>query len=144
MPSYLADSSIWAWARKGLRPDITNKLADRVERGEVCTCAPVVLEAMHQAKTGVDYERLYQRYFEPLDWVALTEHASDRAVQVQRDLATASHGKHLRPAVDYFVAAAAELAGDDVVLWFFDRDLRVICDHTGQAHEPEQSTGAGT
>ncbi len=143
MPSYLADSSIWAWARDGRRTDITGKLADRFERGDVCTCAPVVLEAMHRARTGAEYRDVYEQLFEPLDWVALTEQASRRAVEVQRELAATTHGNHLRPAGDYLIAAAAELAGEGVVLWFFDRDLRVICEHTGQPHESEESTGAG-
>ena len=40
-------------------------------------------------------------------------------------------------------AWARDGAGEGVVLWFFDRDLRVICEHTGQPHESEESTGAG-
>lgn len=39
--------------------------------------------------------------------------------------------------VDYVIAATAELAGDDVVLWALDRDLRVICGHTSQTYEHE-------
>lgn len=46
---------------------------------------------------------------------------------------------HRRPAVDYLIAAAAELAGDDIVLWFFGKDLRVLCEHTGQPFEAEAS-----
>jgi hypothetical protein len=37
----------------------------------------------------------------------------------------------------------AEAAGPEVVLWCFDRDLKVICEHTGQPSEPEESTGPG-
>ncbi len=143
MPLYLADSSIWAWANKGPRPDINEKLAERVERGEVATCVPVALEVMHRAETGVQYEQLFGALLEPLDWLPLDDACSQRAINVQRELAVTSHGNHRRPAVDYLIAATAEIAGDDVILWFFDNDLRVICEHTGQRFDAEESTGPG-
>jgi len=143
MPLYLADSSIWAWANKGPRPDINEKLAERVERGEVATCVPVALEVMHRAETGVQYEQLFGALLEPLDWLPLDDACSQRAINVQRELAVTSHGNHRRPAVDYLIAATAEIAGDDVILWFFDNDLRVICEHTRQRFDAEESTGPG-
>jgi len=143
MPSFLADSSIWGWANSGRRPDIAEKLAERLERGEVCSCPPVIIEALHRATTGREYEELYGTLFEPVDVVPLTEEAASRAVEVQRSMAATTHGNHLRPAVDFLLAAAAELAGEEIVLWFFDKDLLVICEHTGQPYEAESSTGPG-
>jgi len=64
-----------------------------------------------------------------------------REFEAQRALAATKHGNHLRPAVDYLVAAAGELAGNDVTLWFLHKELRIICDHTGQPHEAETRTG---
>ncbi len=142
MPLYLADTSIWAWANTKARPDITEKLAGRLERGEICTCSPVALEVMHRADTSEKYANLFETLLEPLEWLPLTEHASDRAIVVQSELAATSHGNHRRPAVDFLIAATAEL-GDGVILWFFDKDLRVICEHTRQPIEPEESTGPG-
>jgi predicted nucleic acid-binding protein len=143
VPLYLADSSIWAWARKRARPDITERLAERLERGEVATCAPVALEVMHRAETGAEYEQLFTSLLEPLEWLPLDDAGSRRAIDVQRELAATSHGNHRRPALDYLIAAAAEVAGDDVILWFFDNDLRVICEHTGQPSDAEESAGPG-
>lgn len=143
MPSFLADSSIWGWANSGRRPDIAEKLAERLERGEVCSCPPVIIEALHRATAGREYEELYGTLFEPVDVVSLTEEAAGRAVEVQRSMAATTHGNHLRPAVDFLLAAAAELAGEEIVLWFFDKDLLVICEHTGQPYEAESSTGPG-
>lgn len=137
MARFLADSSIWGWANSGKRPDITAKLAQRYERDEVVTCAPVALEVMHRARTGKDYEELFRSLFEPLDWVGLEPAVADRALEVQRELAQGTHGNHLRPAIDYLIAAMAEKAGEDVTLWFFDKDLRIICEHTGQPYEAE-------
>jgi hypothetical protein len=57
--------------------------------------------------------------------------------EVQGELAQTTHGNHLRPAVDFLIASIAEAGGEDVILWFFDRDLEVICRHTGQPYEAE-------
>jgi predicted nucleic acid-binding protein len=143
MPTYLADSSVWAWANKGTRADITEKLADRLERGEIATCVPVALEVMHRAVSGAQYDELFAALLEPLEWLPLDEEASARAIETQRRLAATAHGDHRRPAVDYLIAAIAEQAGADTLLWFFDRDLRVICEHTHQPFEAESSAGPG-
>lgn len=143
MPLYLADTSIWGWADSGRRPDIQLKLAARIQAGEVATCVPVVLEALHRARTGEEYHRLRSKLFDPLAWAPVTAEAAGRALDVQAALADTKHGAHLRPAIDYLVAATAELAGPQYVLWFFDRDLEVICGHTGQPFEAEAASGAG-
>ncbi|HZK15680.1 MAG TPA: PIN domain-containing protein [Solirubrobacterales bacterium] len=143
MLRYLADTSIWAWAQKAERPDITQRLAERYEAGEVVTCVPVVLEAMHQPETAAQYEDRFSNLFAPLERLPLDDASAERALQVQRDLARASDGSHRRPAIDFLIAAVAEAAGPEVVLWCFDRDLKVICEHTSQPCEAEGSTGPG-
>jgi predicted nucleic acid-binding protein len=143
VPRYLADSSIWAWANKPERPDIRAILAERYERGEVLTCAPVILEVMHRARSGEDYEEIYGQLFEALERLPMSDEIAERAVTVQREMAQVSHGNHLRPPHDFLIAAIAEAGPDDVVLWAFDRDLRVIAEHTGQPHEPEETLGPG-
>ena len=143
MPRYLADTSIWAWAQRAERIDIRDKLADRYEAGEVLTCVPVVLEAMHRPETSAQYKKRFEELFAPLERLPLEDASVERALEVQRELARASNGSHRRPAIDFLIAAAAEAAGPEVVLWCFDRDLKAICEHTGQPSEPEESTGAG-
>jgi predicted nucleic acid-binding protein len=143
MPRYLADTSIWAWAQKAERPDIREKLAGRYEAGEIVTCVPVILEAMHGPQTGPLYKERFDELFAPLERLPLEDACTERALQVQRELAEASDGSHRRPAIDFLIAAVAEAAGPEVVLWCFDRDLKVICEHTGQPSEPEESTGPG-
>ena len=143
MPRYLADTSIWAWAQRSERRDIREKLADRYEAGEVVTCVPVILEAMHRPETEAQYRERFDGLFAPLERLPLEDESVERALAVQRQLAEASDGSHRRPAIDFLIAAAAEAAGPDVVLWCFDRDLRVICEHTGQPCEAEESTGPG-
>ncbi|MGH9292723.1 MAG: PIN domain-containing protein, partial [Acidimicrobiales bacterium] len=124
MSRYLADTSIWAWANQGARPDIAEKLAARLERDEIATCLPVALEVMHRTDRGERYEEMFESLFSPVHWLELDARTSRRALEMQRGLAQVAHGNHRRPAVDYLIAAASELAGDDVVMWFFDRDFR--------------------
>ncbi len=143
MPRYLADTSIWAWSQKAERPDIREKLAARYEAGEILTCVPVVLEAMHRSETGARFQERFDQLFAPLERLPLEDPSVERALEVQRQLAKSSDGNHRRPAIDFLIAAAAEAAGPEVVLWCFDRDLKVICEHTGQPVEPEDSTGPG-
>jgi predicted nucleic acid-binding protein len=143
MPRYLADTSIWAWAGKASRPDIKAKLASRYERDEVVTCVPVILDAMHGPETTAGYRERFDGVFAPLERLPVEGPAAERALAVQRELAGVSNGSHRRPAIDFLTAAAAEAAGPEVVLWCFDRDLKVICDHTGQPCEAEGSTGPG-
>jgi hypothetical protein len=53
-------------------------------------------------------------------------------------LAGTTHRNHLRPAIDFLIAAVAESAVDEeIVLWFFDKDRLIICEHTGQPFEAE-------
>jgi predicted nucleic acid-binding protein len=143
VPRYLADTSIWAWAQKTERPDIREKLATRYEQGEIVTCVPVVLEAMHRPETADLYREGLDGLFAPLERMPLENASVERALLVQRELAEASNGNHRRPAIDFLIAAAAEAAGSETILWCFDRDLKVICGHTGQPCEPEESTGSG-
>lgn len=139
---YLADSSIWGWAFGGGRPDLREALARRLEADEVATCAPVALEVLHRARTGDEYAELFATFLAPLRWLHTGDDVSSRALEVQRGLAGTTDGNHRRPAVDYLIAATAELGGRDVVLWFLDRDLEVICAHTGQPYEGETAAAA--
>lgn len=143
MPRYLADTSIWAWSQKSQRLDIKKRLAARYRQGEIVTCVPIVLEAMHKPETADQYRERFDGLFAPLERLPVDGESAERALEVQRQLADTSNGSHRRPAIDFLIAAAAEAAGPEVTLWCFDRDLRVICEHTGQPCESEESTGPG-
>jgi len=138
----LADTSIWAWATKPQRRDITEKLAKRVAADEVVTCVPVALEVMHRPDTSAKYRQQFEALLEPLAWLTLTESAGSRAMEIQRQLAAQSTGGHRRPPADFLIAAIAE-ENDGVILWAFDNDYAVIAAFTGQPVELEQSTGPG-
>ncbi len=139
MTVVLADTSIWSWAHGGRRPDIAERLASLGERDQLATCVPVVLESQHRARTGDEYETLFHDSFATLHWLPTGKTALSRALDVQRSLAHVGHGHHRRASIDYMIAATAELA--DAVLWAFDRDMAVICEHTGQPCELETAEG---
>jgi predicted nucleic acid-binding protein len=135
MTTYLPDSSIWSWTWDRRRDDIVLRFSTRFAAGELLTCAPVVLEATHRARTSREFDSLVRDYFDPLELLPLDARASARALEVQRELARSGDGAHRRSAPDFLIAAIAEQAG--VVLWHYDRDLDVICRHTGQPQEYE-------
>lgn len=136
MTRYLADSSIWIAQRRRLGSYLDDLVTERFEDGLIVTCPPVALEVLYGAADGPAYERDWSYVFGPLDWLPLDDEASLRALAVQRSLAAATRGAHRRAPIDFLIAACAEQA-EDVVLWHWDHDLRVICEHTAQAQEAE-------
>ena len=133
---YLVDTSVWSWAWNEPSSRLAQKLIDRLTAGQLATSSVVVLEALHVARNWDEFSHLSSR-LALLPTVPITASSGRRALDVQAQLASAAHGNHRRPAADFLLAAAAEEAGADVTLWFFDKDLRVICEHTGQPHEAE-------
>ncbi|MCP9486883.1 MAG: PIN domain-containing protein [Gaiellaceae bacterium MAG52_C11] len=138
MPLYLADASIWIAQRRRRGSYLDELVSDRYENGEIVTCVPVVLEVLGGAADRESYERDWDFVFTALDWLPLDDASSRRAVAVQRELAATTRGAHRRPAIDYLIAACAELS-DEIVLWHWDHDLRVICEYTGQPREGEHA-----
>lgn len=135
---YLADASVWIAQRRRRGSYLDELVTERYEDGVIVTCAPVALEVLGGAPDGKTYRRDWDFVFSALDWLPLDERVGRRALDVQRALAAKTRGAHRRPALDYLIAACAETA-DDVVLWHWDRDLRIICEHTRQPQEAEHA-----
>lgn len=72
-----------------------------------------------------------------LQWLPMSAAAARRSVNLMRELARTTRGAHRRRPIYYLVVACAEAAGEDVVLWHWDRDLSAICDFAGIPHESE-------
>ncbi len=139
MPLYLTDSSIWLGARNwrsSYLPDLLNK---RLVNDEIATCVPVALEVLTGPADAVDLDQDWQAVWQHLRWLPVGEQTMARALELLRRLAHTTAGAHRRRPIDYIVAACAESAGQDVVLWHWDRDLTAICDFAGIAHEPEHA-----
>jgi predicted nucleic acid-binding protein len=137
MALYLADSSIWIGRRRPGAGYLQRLFISRFEQGQLAACVPVALEVLVSPRDGAAYEADWNALWAPLTWLPLHERASRRALEVQRALAQKTAGAHRRRALDYLIAACAEDAGDEVVLWHWDAGLTAICEYTGQPHEPE-------
>jgi predicted nucleic acid-binding protein len=137
VPLYLADSSIWIGRRRPDAAYLQQLFIRRFEQGQLAACVPVALEVLVSPRDGAAYEADWAALWAPLRWLPLRERATRRALEVQRALARTTAGAHRRKAIDYLIAACAEDAGEDVVLWHWDADMTAICEHTGQPHEPE-------
>ena len=122
MALYLADTSAWHWSTRVLL-----RWSNFFEAGQIATCAPVKLELLYSARGKREYARLstdlgHLPYFE------LDERAADAALNAQATLA--ARGQHRIPAVDFLVAALAEING--AILLHYDRHFDAIGRATGQ------------
>lgn len=136
MQLYLADSSIWFGARRWRDSYLRALLAERSGVGEIATCAPVALEVLVGTPDADELERDWE-IWGTLVWLPMGGGVADRSVELMRGLAGTTRGAHRRRPIDYIVAACAEAAGGDVVLWHWDRDLTAICEFAGIRHEAE-------
>ena len=141
MPLYLVDSSIWIGARKHAGTYLARLLVDRIADDEVATCVPIALEVLTGPPSGAALDQDWNNVWRHLRWLPLPDAALDRSVELLRDLAHTTDGAHRRRPIDYMIAACSE-ASDDVLLWHWDLDLTVICEHAGIPHEPEHPRAA--
>lgn len=134
---YLADSSIWIAARRRDATYLLELLAQRLEADEIAICTPVALEVLTGPATGDELDEDWDVTWRHLQWLPVTDEIMERSLDLLHALAHTTPGAHRRRPTDYIVAACAEAAGDDVVLWHWDSNLVAICDHARIPHEPE-------
>lgn len=137
MTRYLADTSVWAWAKRSRI--IEEKFRERLLRSELATTVPVALEILHSSRNGAEYEEDLA-FLRSLEWLGFTAETADRALEVQRALAQTTHGAHRIAPIDYLVVSIAENSGPNVIVWHVDRDLARLCDFVDQPHEHERVT----
>ena len=137
MPLFLTDSSIWIGARRWPRSYLPGLLAERLQGDEVATCVPVALEVLTGPPSGAALDRDWRAIWEHLRWLPVGDADLERSLKLLRGLAHTTAGAHRRRPIDYIIAACAESAGGEVVLWHWDGDLTAICEYAGIAHEPE-------
>jgi predicted nucleic acid-binding protein len=115
----LADTSAWTQARR----DATarNLLVGAIERGDVRWCWPVRYELMIDARSH-DEIAAVERSLEGLREVPVDRSVQRAIFSAMRDMAAGgSHGSHRVPLTDLAVAAAAQVAGVEIL--HFDRHL---------------------
>jgi len=109
----LADTSAWMLARRA--PRARELLFAAVERGDIAWCWPVRYELTFDAPSP---ERIVavDRALEGLREIAVDRAVQRRVLSAMRELADdGSHGAHRLPLTDLTVAAAAQIAGLDVL-----------------------------
>jgi predicted nucleic acid-binding protein len=131
---YLADTSVWAWARR--RDDLNEKLAARMHDGTIAVCVPIALELLHNARDGSEYEEVLRETLGPATWLPTSDASARTALDLQRQLAVTTHGAHRLPSIDYLVVGVAEAA--EATLWHVDRHLHRLCVLAGIGDEHEQ------
>jgi len=135
---YLTDSSIWIGQRRWAQTYLPLLLAERLQADEIAACIPVALEVLVGPPDGAAFDEDWDGIWSHLTWIPVTEKTVERSLELMRELAHTSAGAHRRRPIDYIVAACAEQSADDeLVLWHWDNDLTVICEHAGIRHESE-------
>lgn len=122
---YLADTSVWHWARD---PTARQALQLELDRGLVATCAIVDAELMVSARHSRDADELAAER-RALHWLSAPDEVWDTVLTTQRALVdTAKHRSVKIP--DLVVAAVAQRHRATVL--HYDSDYDAIAEVTGQ------------
>ena len=127
--TYLADTSVWVL--QGRHPQVRRRFASLVAQGRLAACQMTALEFLNNAPDPKAYEALWG-VLHNQHWVDVTTAAMDRALDVHRQLASASQHRNFR-LPDLIIAATAELHGAAVL--HYDSDFDRIAAVTGQPVE---------
>jgi predicted nucleic acid-binding protein len=123
----LADKSALECARRDDRA--RNAFLNLRTAHVIAACHLTALEICYSARNQADLEALLAGQ-QALEWLPVTEAATDRALEVQRLLARHTGSGHRRPIRDLIIAATAEQHGAEVL--HVDSDYDLIAEVTGQ------------
>lgn len=112
---------------------------ERMEKQQLATCLPFLLEAGYSARSAGDLRTMMARV-EQLPRVAVDDEIERVALAAQRELADVGH--HRLPPTDLVIAACAHRAGTGVL--HYDRDYDLIAEHTRLSFESVWLAEAGT
>lgn len=136
----LLDNSAWARIANGVLGDERSEtIASWVERRELATCLPFLLEAGYSARAAADH-RTMMAELELLPRIPLTPEVEKQALQAQRDLAAMGH--HRLAPVDIVIAACAHDAEAGVL--HYDRDYDILAARTSLEFHSEWLAPSGT
>lgn len=125
---YLADTSVLTRLSK---PGVAGVVEPLILDGAVAVSAVVLLEMLRFTRSPADHQRLTAN-LAGLPRVSTTEDVCQRALDVQRELATRSEHRGVK-VPDLLIAAAAEAAGLTVL--HYDADYDRIAAVTDQSAE---------
>jgi predicted nucleic acid-binding protein len=136
----LLDNSAWSRLLSGSVPqDRTEMVIERLEKQQLGTCLPFLLEAGYSARSAGDLREMMAR-IELLPCVAVDEEVERLALAAQQALADVGH--HRLPPSDLVIAACAHRAGTGVL--HYDRDYDLIAEHTSLVFESLWIAEAGS
>jgi predicted nucleic acid-binding protein len=124
----LLDTSVWARMRDGrLVGRAAELILGRLERGELASTEPLLLEMRYSAGDGGEFALLAEE-LAALPLLELDHAAIDGALQAQGKLAANRRISHRVKPVDLLVAAVADRHGAAVL--HYDNDYDLIAKHT--------------
>jgi predicted nucleic acid-binding protein len=127
----LLDNSAWArLGSTGLDNERVETIAALMEKLQLATCLPFLLEAGYSARSGSEHVAMMSDLAR-LPRVAIDRDVERLAASAQRELAEVGH--HRLPPTDVVIAACAHAAGMGVL--HYDHDYDLIGEHTSLAFE---------
>ena len=136
----LLDNSAWSRiVASALPSDRAEAVAGWIERRQLATSLPFLLEAGFSARTAADRGAM-MREFDPFPQVEITARVEQSALEAQNRLAAIGH--HRLPPIDLMIAACAHEAGAGIL--HYDRDYDLIAERTGLSFESVWLAPAGT
>jgi predicted nucleic acid-binding protein len=121
---FLADTSVWHWAR---HPAARAALQAELDRGTVATCAIIDAELMVSARSPSDADALTAER-RALRWLPTPDDVWDTVLETQRALVDSSRHRTVK-LPDLIVAAVAGRHGATVL--HYDSDYDAISEVTG-------------
>jgi predicted nucleic acid-binding protein len=124
----LLDTSVWSRLRDGrITGAHAERIAARLERGELATTEPLLLEMRYSARDAKDFALLAEE-LDALPLLALDRTAIERALQAQAQLAADRQVSHRVKPIDLLVAGVADRHGAAIL--HYDGDYDLIAKHT--------------
>jgi predicted nucleic acid-binding protein len=124
-PVYLADTSVWHWAR---HPIARAALQAEIDRGTVATCAIIDAELIVSARSEREAVEMSDER-RALRWLPSPDEIWDRVLATQLALVRTSQHRSVK-LPDLIIAAVAHRHGATVL--HYDRDYDVIAEVTNQ------------
>jgi predicted nucleic acid-binding protein len=124
----LLDTSVWVRMRDGrLAGRDAERVLARLERGELASTEPLLLEMRYSARDGTDFAALADE-LDALPLLELDQPAIQGALQAQAKLAANPRISHRVKPIDLLVAAVADQRGAGIL--HYDGDYDLITKHT--------------
>ena len=135
---YLVDTSVWARRRQ---PGVAARVTPLIGAGLVATCSVLDAEALYTTRSPAEYEQVRRDRRAAYEFLVTDQEAWDRALDVQRQLASRSMTRSVG-IPDLLVAAVGEL--HRVTVLHYDTDFEHVAAVTGQSAEWVVPRGAAT